>query len=73
MIQTESPDKKTKEDRTSTTRLIFAAKSAGFTFPEIKQLTLGQLLSLLDLRFASTGGETDVREATQIDINRLLG
>lgn len=52
-----------------------ALKSLGFSVDEMSRMTMSDFIAFTDLAFAEGGGKVQdgPREATQEDIDRLLG
>ena len=54
--------------------LISASKFIGFSIDELRKITVGQLLSFIDLRVSSStqSEKSNIRDATQADIDAFL-
>lgn len=54
--------------------IISGCTVAGLSIQDIRQLTMGEVFSLLELRFQTTNPKekSNVREATQADIDAFL-
>lgn len=48
-------------------------KRTGFSFDEIRHMTMSDFIVFSDLLCDSMSGKEQVRDATQADIDRLLG
>ena len=67
-------NKLNQDNQNATLNLITAAKIIGLSIQEIRMFTLGEFMTLLELRFSSLNQneKSKVREATQADIDAFL-
>ena len=73
-VQKKENDSSEHEDKATSLHILHLAKQIGIPIDELKQLTMGELMSLIELYTQShqPKEETKVREATQADMDALL-
>ena len=54
-------------------RNVLALRRLGFTLDEMRHMTMADFIAYADLAYNETENEPEVRDATQADIDRLLG
>ena len=52
---------------------MLALRRLGFTLDEMRHMTMADFIAYADLAYNETENEPEVRDATQADIDRLLG